>query len=121
MTKDALIDAVWNGRIVSEATISGRINAARTAVGDNGKDQHIIRTVQRRGFELVPEVDTATEPTIAPSKDDLTQTIRYTAASDGTNIAWSSAGDGPPLVFCFHHVSHLELDWTTSFLKTGFA
>ena len=34
VSKEDLIDAVWGGRIVSEATISARINAARKAVGD---------------------------------------------------------------------------------------
>lgn len=42
VSKDDLIDAVWHGRIVSDAAISARISAARTAVGDNGRDQFII-------------------------------------------------------------------------------
>ena len=60
VSKDALIERVWNGRIVSEATISARINAARTAVGDNGKTQAVIRTVQRRGLQLVAPVSSNT-------------------------------------------------------------
>ena len=56
VTKDALIAAVWGGRIVSEATISSRINMARSAVGDSGKAQAIIQTVPRRGFRLVAPV-----------------------------------------------------------------
>ena len=38
VTKDELIESVWNGRIVSDATLSSRINAARQAVGDNGAE-----------------------------------------------------------------------------------
>ena len=34
--KDDLLAAVWNGRIVSESTLSTRINAARSAIGDSG-------------------------------------------------------------------------------------
>lgn len=59
VTKDELIDAVWNGRIVSEATLSSRLNAARRAVGDTGKEQAVIRTVPRRGFRFVAEVRVA--------------------------------------------------------------
>ena len=33
VSKDDLIEAVWGGRIVSESTLSSRINAARRAVG----------------------------------------------------------------------------------------
>jgi len=37
VSKDDLIEAVWDGRIVSDAAISSRINSVRQAVGDNGK------------------------------------------------------------------------------------
>ena len=47
VSKDDLIEAVWHGRIVSESTLTSRINAARTAVGDTGKDQALIRTIAR--------------------------------------------------------------------------
>ena len=36
VSKDDLIDAVWGGRIVSDSTLTSRINAARKAVGDSG-------------------------------------------------------------------------------------
>jgi len=37
VTKDEIFAAVWRGRIVSETTLSSRINAARRAIGDNGE------------------------------------------------------------------------------------
>ena len=45
VTKDALVETVWRGLHVSDATISSRINAARKAVGDSGKAQAVIRTL----------------------------------------------------------------------------
>jgi len=51
--KDELIDTVWQGRIVSEATLSSRISAARRALGDSGNDQSLIRTLYKRGFRFV--------------------------------------------------------------------
>lgn len=57
VSKDELIDAVWEGRIVSNATLISRINSARRAVGDNGKDQNVIRTIARRGFRFVAPLD----------------------------------------------------------------
>ena len=35
VTKDDLINAIWNGRIVSEAALTTRLNAARTAISDS--------------------------------------------------------------------------------------
>jgi len=56
VTKDEIIDKVWDGRIVSDATLNNRINAARSALGDDGKKQSIIRTFPRRGFRFIAEV-----------------------------------------------------------------
>lgn len=47
VTKNDLFAAVWQGRIVSETTLSSRINAARRAIGDTGEKQQMIRTVAR--------------------------------------------------------------------------
>jgi TolB-like protein/Flp pilus assembly protein TadD len=53
VSKDELLDKVWQGRFVSEAALSSRINAARKAIGDNGEDQRLIRTYHKRGFRFV--------------------------------------------------------------------
>ena len=44
-SKDDLLDAVWEGRIVSESTLTSRINATRHAIGDTGADQTLIKTI----------------------------------------------------------------------------
>ena len=56
LSKDDLIAMVWGGRIVSDSTLTSRINAARTAVGDSGKQQRLIRTVPRKGVRFVGDV-----------------------------------------------------------------
>ena len=61
VSKDDLIASVWSGRIVSESTLASRINAARKAVGDSGKDQRLIRTIPRRGFRFVGAVHTQSD------------------------------------------------------------
>jgi DNA-binding winged helix-turn-helix (wHTH) protein len=47
VTKDDMLDAIWGGRIVSESALTTRINAARSALGDNGEEQRLIRTLPR--------------------------------------------------------------------------
>ncbi|MBR0681980.1 tetratricopeptide repeat protein [Roseomonas eburnea] len=56
VSKDELLDVVWNGRIVSEAALSSRINAARKAVGDDGDRQALIKTIHKRGFRFIADV-----------------------------------------------------------------
>ena len=58
VTKDDLIASVWGGRVVSDSTLTSRINAARKAVGDSGGAQHLIRTIARKGLRFVADVRT---------------------------------------------------------------
>src|SRR5262249_52525509 len=57
VTKDELVDAIWQGRIISDAALSSRISAARRALGDSGNDQSFIRTLHKRGFRFVGDVE----------------------------------------------------------------
>lgn len=54
--KSELIDSVWKGRAISDATLSSRIKTARKALGDTGRAQQLIRTIYGRGFRFVGEV-----------------------------------------------------------------
>jgi TolB-like protein len=56
VSKEDLIALVWGGRTVSDSTFTSRINAARTAIGDNGRDQKLIRTISRKGLRFVGTV-----------------------------------------------------------------
>src|SRR5271170_71766 len=75
VSKDDLIAAVWGGRIVSDSTLTSRINAARKALGDSGKNQKLIRTIARKGLRFVGTVHTqpnGVEPAHGngPSRDE---------------------------------------------------
>ena len=77
VSKDDLLDAVWQGRIVSDSALANRINAARAAVGDNGEDQTLIRTLPRKGFRFVGSVveETAEPVRRAPGTDAAPQLV----------------------------------------------
>jgi DNA-binding winged helix-turn-helix (wHTH) protein len=81
VSKDDLIAEVWNRRVVSESTLSSRINAVRHAVGDTGKQQRLIRTMPRKGFRFV---GTVRERALL---DD--EAARNSSASDGENESGS--------------------------------
>jgi TolB-like protein/Flp pilus assembly protein TadD len=56
VSKDELIEQVWDGRIVSDAALNSCVNAARRAVSDDGKTQAVIKTFPRRGFRFVADM-----------------------------------------------------------------
>ena len=56
VSKDDLLEAIWEGRSVSESSMTSRINAARTAIGDTGEQQRLIKTLLRKGFRFVASV-----------------------------------------------------------------
>jgi TolB-like protein len=82
VSKDDLLNAVWAGRIVSESTLTSHINAARKAIGDNGQEQRLIRTLARKGLRFVGDVKEAS--------DDRT--------SLGTDIAKPDEASAPALL-----------------------
>jgi TolB-like protein/Tfp pilus assembly protein PilF len=52
VTKDELVASIWNGRVVSDATVASRIKSARAAIDDDGVNQRLIRTFLRKGFRF---------------------------------------------------------------------
>lgn len=112
VTRDELIERVWDGRIVSDSTVSARISAARAAVGDSGREQAVIHTIVSRGVQLVVPVevmgsDDGRVPIAAADRPG----VRFATAPDGTGLAWAASGGGPALMRGGHWLTHLELDW----------
>lgn len=56
VSKDELLDAIWQGRVISESTLTSHINAVRKSVEDSGEKQRLVRTVARKGFRFVGTV-----------------------------------------------------------------
>jgi len=56
VSKDEIIETVWQGRIVSDGTLNARINALRRALNDDGVSQSVIKTFPRQGFRFVAKL-----------------------------------------------------------------
>lgn len=56
VTREEIIEKVWDGRPVTDAAVASRVKSARQALGDDGEAQRFIRTVHRRGFRFIAEV-----------------------------------------------------------------
>lgn len=114
---DRLVEVVWKGRHVSDATIAARISAARSAVGDSGQRQDVIQTVQRCGIRLAVPVQRLSQDraeTDVLEDAPLKQSVRMISSHDGAVLAWSDIGIGPPLVRAGHWLTHLERDLTST-------
>ncbi len=59
VSRDEIIEKVWDGRVVSDSALDSRIKSARRALGDDGKTQRCIRTIHGRGFRFVGDVRVA--------------------------------------------------------------
>jgi TolB-like protein len=87
VSKDDLFNVIWNGRIVSDAALTTRLNVARSAIGDSGEEQRLVKTLPRKGFRFVGTVlevrgagCTAVSDRVEPPKSAL-------ALPDGPSIA----------------------------------
>jgi TolB-like protein len=76
VSKDDLIAAIWDGRIVSETALSTRINVVRCAIDDTGEDQRLIRTLPRKGVRFVGKVHEEQEPETPVAADAATEQSR---------------------------------------------
>jgi len=133
VSKDEIIDAIWSGRAISDATLGSRINAVRQAIGDSGKLQSFIRTVPRRGFRFVGEAITHSDgEAISPAADvaitrknaeDIAtkQEVTFCKAADGVRLAIAHVGSGAALVKTANWLNHVEHDWQSPVWAPTFA
>jgi DNA-binding winged helix-turn-helix (wHTH) protein/tetratricopeptide (TPR) repeat protein len=93
--KTELLDEVWGDRFVSESALTSRIKTARRAVGDNGREQRVIRTVHGRGYRFVAEVVGDPGVSVPPSPGTatgLSEVVVDLARGEGSAVALV----GPP-------------------------
>ena len=86
VSKDDILGTVWHGRIVSESALTTRINAARSAIGDSGEAQRLIKTLPRKGLRFVGAVREGKEPAAVPLPLPSRQ-VRPLALPDRPSIA----------------------------------
>jgi TolB-like protein len=70
VSKDDLVNAIWSGRAVTDTALTTRLNAARSAIGDSGREQRLIKTLPRKGFRFVGSVQEAQGPAGAADADN---------------------------------------------------
>ncbi|MDH3655286.1 MAG: alpha/beta fold hydrolase, partial [Myxococcales bacterium] len=129
VSKQEILGAIWDDRVVSESALTSRIKAARRAVGDDGRAQRIVKTVHGRGYRIVVEVEEITAvpkdkdvpgaaaPALSSDESGHRRSRRFEVqtlyAFDGRfSTAYQIVGDGDvPLIFIPGFVSNIELQW----------
>lgn len=109
ISKHEILDSVWQGGVVSDSTLNARIHATRCALGDNGTDQKVIRTVRGHGFRFIGDV----------IEDHETERVEGGSDVEDPITRWTDAtGQGRPAVAVlpFHD---LGLDSTDTNLAFG--
>jgi TolB-like protein/Flp pilus assembly protein TadD len=86
VSKDDLIRAIWEGRVVSDVALTTRLNAARKAIGDSGDEQRLIKTLPRKGFRFIGTVHETPGPASA------------TVTSGSPSPAFVAVSDKPSLI-----------------------
>jgi TolB-like protein/Tfp pilus assembly protein PilF len=108
VSKDEVIEKIWDGRIVSESAVAARIKAARKAIGDDGKTQRLIRTIHGKGFRFVGKLadvcaqatssPTLLQPDIASSDTIITSSLtRRDGRPSIAVVPFELAGEAGPL------------------------
>ncbi len=124
VTKDEMVEKIWDGRIVSDAAITSRLKSARQLIGDDGDRQAMIKTVRGKGVRFLPAVTADGAAVSAELANDQSessrlppQQVRFCQAPDGTGLAYSVVGNGPPLVKTANWLNHLEYEWESPIWK----
>ena len=116
VSKDDLLNAIWQGRIVSNSTVSSRIAALRRVLGDGADRRQFIRTIARRGIRFVGDVREVADPEAPAAARERTRTaahqdVTFCRTTDGVTLAVARSGSGLPLVKTANWLNHIEFDW----------
>lgn len=118
VTRDQMIEELWNGRVISESAISACIASARRAVGCDGKTQAIIRTIPRRGLQCVAEVAVMTP--VSPDAAAQPPRLRFVRNDRGQSLAYAVSGTGPPCLYIGYMTTDIQADWQSSVFQPLF-
>jgi TolB-like protein len=87
VSRDEILEKVWDGRLVTDSALASRVKAARKALGDDGKTQRFIRTIHGQGFRFVAEVhaerdDVRLLETAEGEKDEVAPDLSLSTPAD---------------------------------------
>jgi hypothetical protein len=91
LSKSELLEAIWPGVFVSDASLARVVNEVREAVGDSPRNSRVVRTVHRYGYAFVAELDGGAPALSAGHACSLVRDGREYPLRDGEHIAGRDA------------------------------
>ena len=130
VSKNELIGAVWNGRVVSESTLSSRINAVRSAIGDDGRHQRLIKTLSKKGLrfvgvvtegqQLIGAATEAASATFGPPDKPSIAVLPFANMSEDAGQEYFADGIVEEITTALSRFSSLfVIEWSSSFSYKG--
>lgn len=113
--------ARWRMRMAANMLRDGKDNTANIAFAVGFNSEAAFNRAFKREYGEPPatwrrhvEARKRTEEMLLSGPNALPdQVVRYCTAHDGTRLAYSIVGDGPPLVKTANWLNHIEYDWTS--------
>lgn len=97
VSKEELIEAIWEGRFVSDSVVSSRIKSARKALGDDGRTQRYIKTLHGTGFRFIAMVKEDVESeTPSAGPENVTEKTATAANDDAAAMDSTPAANASP-------------------------
>lgn len=109
--------ARWRMRMAANMLRDGKQNASNVAYSVGFNSEAAFTRAFKREYGEPPATWRRMVDEEARSRSELAETglpqqiVRYTTAKDGTRLAFSAMGEGPPLVKAANWLNHLEFDW----------
>jgi TolB-like protein/lipoprotein NlpI len=104
VTREELLDNLWEGKVVTDAALGVRLKDARKAVKDSGAKQEVIKTFHGRGYQFIAELSELAIPiaSISIGEDNLKAGV--SSLTDKPSIAVlpfsNMSGDPEQEYFC---------------------
>ncbi|MFL6234935.1 MAG: AAA family ATPase [Thermoanaerobaculia bacterium] len=105
ISKEELLQAVWEGAIVEEGALSQVIHSLRKALGDNARQPQYIQTIPKRGYRLLAPVVSgetgaeAASPEARPSSGSHLAGERRQVTVVCCELVAAAGLSGPPQAF----------------------
>ena len=96
LSREELFREVWEGREVSDATLSNHVKSARKILGDSGELQKTILTIRGRGYQFIAPVtvipEGAPEAAAPPVAAPVAPSWRLPASIAGVLVVLAALG-----------------------------
>jgi pimeloyl-ACP methyl ester carboxylesterase/DNA-binding transcriptional LysR family regulator/AraC-like DNA-binding protein len=110
--------ARWRMRVAANMLRDGKQNTANVAYSVGFNSEAAFNRAFKREYGEPPatwrRIEAEREAIPPPGtrwKSLPEQEVRYCTARDGTRLAWSAVGSGPPLVKTANWLNHIKFDW----------